>query len=73
MFSQRDTKVMLKEVFDSSTSYFSHAKFLKELIIKEVKFLDSQSISYKAEYFEKYFSVSFGKEQEINELKEIMD
>ena len=39
---------------------------------KEVKWLDSQNIESKADYFEKHFGISFGKPKEIEELKEIM-
>src|SRR5258708_27401390 len=50
VFSGRDTKVLLRDVFDSQTGN-PFGKFLKELIIKEVKWLDTRSIEKRAEYF----------------------
>lgn len=72
VFSGSDKKVMLRDVFGGQgVTVFS--KFLNELIIKEVKFLDSQRIEKRAEYFSEHYGVSFGSGTEINELKEIME
>lgn len=72
VFSKRDTKFMLRELFDDSTlSYFG--KFLTELIVKEVKSFDSLRIERRAEYFSEHFGISFGSQKEISDLKDIMD
>ena len=71
VFSKRDTKVMLREVFDGQSAN-AFGKFLKELIIKEVKFLDSQRVARRVEYFSEHFGISFGSQEEITELEEIM-
>jgi hypothetical protein len=72
VFSKRDTSFMLREAFqDGSGGCFT--KFLKELITKEVKSLDSQRVDRRADYFAKNFQVSFGSEAEIKHLKEILD
>ncbi|MGH7951270.1 MAG: hypothetical protein ACREFE_05050 [Limisphaerales bacterium] len=68
VFGKRDTKLMLHEVFQDGFN-----KFLTELIIKEVKFLDSQRIERRAEYFSEHFGISFGSQKEIDVLKEIME
>lgn len=65
VFSKRDTKVMLREVFEEG--------FRRELIHKEVKFLDSQRIERRAEYFSEHFGISFGTQKELEDLKEIME
>ena len=72
VFSKRDTKFMLRELFEDSTVSYS-GKFLTELIAKEVKLLDSQRAERRAEYFSEHFGVSFGSKKEISELQEIMD
>jgi hypothetical protein len=71
VFSKRDTKVELSEVFDTQAGS-PFGKFLKELIIKEVKRLDAQNIEQRAKYFADHFGVSFGKQSEVDQLKEIM-
>jgi hypothetical protein len=72
VFSKRDTKFMLRELFEDSTVCYS-SKFLTELLAKEVKFLDSQRVDRRAEYFSEHFGVSFGSQKVINELNDIMD
>jgi len=72
VFASRDTKFLLREIFDSSGPSLSTRKFLNELVIKEVKALDRESIERKAEYFKEHFGVVFGTKAEIEELKEIM-
>lgn len=72
VFSERDTKFMLREAFQNEAEGGS-GRFLKELIIKEVKSLDSQHIRKRHEYFEKYFGVGFGTKEDVDDLKEIMD
>jgi hypothetical protein len=71
VFSGRDTKVILRDVFEPETSR-PFDKFLNELIIKEVKWLDSQRMEQRAKYFVDHFGVSFGSDGEIEKLKEIM-
>ena len=71
VFSSRDTKVMLRDVFDASAGN-PFATFLNELIIKEVKWLDSQRIDKRAEYFSQHYGVSFGSPEDIVALKQIM-
>jgi len=72
VFSKRNTKFTLSKAFqDGADGYFS--KFLNELVIKEVRSLDSQRIEQRAEYFAKHFGVSFSSPKEIQELREIMD
>jgi hypothetical protein len=68
VFGKRDTKFMLREAFQDG----SFSKFLNELIIKEVKSLDSQRIERRAEYFVEHFGISFGSQKEIDDLTEIM-
>lgn len=72
VFSKRDTKFMLREFFEDSTVGFS-GKFLTELVAKEVKFLDSQRVERRADYFSEHFGVSFGSKKEISDLKDIME
>ncbi len=72
VFSKRDTKFMLRELFEDSTVSYS-SKFLTELVAKEVKFLDSQRAERRAEYFSEHFGISFGSQKEIDDLKDIMD
>jgi hypothetical protein len=56
---------MLREVFEDG--------FRSELIHKEVKFLDSQRVERRAEYFSEHFGVSFCAQKELESLKEIME
>lgn len=65
VFGKRETKIMLREVFENG--------FRNELIHKEVKFLDSQRVERRAEYFSEYFGVSFCAQKELEGLKEIME
>src|SRR6266705_4369456 len=69
---EQNPKIPIREIFDSTQSYWNTQKFLKEHIAKEVKWLDSQNIETKAEYFAKHFGISFGTAAEIEELKSIM-
>ena len=73
VFGSRDKEIPLREIFDPTCSHLDTDRFLNELIFKEVKWLDSQNIERKAEYFQKYFGISFGQKREIAELKEIMN
>jgi len=72
VFSKRDTKFMLRELFEDSTVSYS-GSFFTELAAKEVKSLDSQRVERRAEYFLEHFGISFGSEKEIGDLKVIMD
>lgn len=72
----RDTqnaKIALEDIFPSGQSGWNPDKFLSELIAKEVKWLDSQSIPTKADYFNKRLGISFGPPEEIENLKQIME
>ena len=69
---KENAEIPVKEIFDSSQSFWNTQAFLKEQAAKEVKWLDSQNIEVKAAYFEKHFGISFGKPNEIKELKAIM-
>ncbi len=71
IFSKRDTKVMLRKVFDGEAAD-PFGKFLKELIIKEVKSLDARKIEERADYFLENYGISIGSEKKIDDLKEIM-
>lgn len=71
VFSKRDTKFMLRELFAPETGS-SFSKFLNELIIKEVKRLDKENIEAMAGYFFEHFGIGFGTKEEIDDLKEIM-
>ncbi len=61
---KQNPKIAIKSVFSS--------KFEPELIETEVRWLDAQSIKFKAKYFGKNFSVHFGTADEIKSLIEIM-
>jgi hypothetical protein len=69
---EQTPKILIKEIFDADQVVWNPQKFLKEQIAKEVKWLDAQNIETKADYFAKYFGISFGKPDEIEELKGIM-
>jgi hypothetical protein len=68
----QNPRIPIKEIFDSTQNSWNTQKFLSELIVKEVKWLDSQNIETKADYFSKHFGISFGNAKEIEELKSIM-
>jgi hypothetical protein len=69
VFSKRETKFILREAIEDQP-YDPFGKFLKELIIKEVKSLDAQRIERRAEYFAEHFGISFGSREDIEGLKE---
>jgi hypothetical protein len=69
---EQNPRIPVKEIFDSTQSTWNTQKFLKELVAKEVKWLDSQNIEVKADYFSKHFGISFGSAKEIEELKSIL-
>jgi hypothetical protein len=71
VFGRSEAKVMLCDVFDAQAGN-PFGTFLKEVIIKEVKWLDAQRIDKRAEYFAKHYGVSFGAPKEIETLKEIV-
>jgi hypothetical protein len=71
VFSKRDTKVMLRDLFDAQGPD-AYNGFLNELVIKEVKSLDAQRIEKRAEYFSEHYGISFGSDKDIEDLKEIM-
>ena len=72
VFSNRDTKVMLRDLFHTGNGRHFE-KFLNELIIKEVKSLDAQRIGQRVDYFSKNFGVSFDSQKEIHDLEQIME
>jgi hypothetical protein len=71
VFGGSEAKVMLREVFDAQAGN-PFGPFLKELIIKEVKWLDTQRIDKRADYFAKHYGVSLGSPREIETLKHLM-
>ena len=68
---EQNPRIPLKDIFDSTQSHWNTQKFLEELIAKEVKWLDAQSINIKADYFEKHFGIAFGATADIQELTSI--
>ena len=68
----QNPRIPIKDIFDSAQSSWNSQKFLRELIVKEVKWLDAQNIESKAEYFAKHFEIQFGSPEEIKELVAIM-
>jgi hypothetical protein len=72
VFSKKQSEVTLRDVFQGSIGGHP-SKFLREQVIKEVKFLDSQRVEYRAKYFSEHFGVSFGSQRDIDDLKEIME
>jgi hypothetical protein len=71
-FSKSETQVKVRDVFDDQTPG-SFQKFLNELIIKEVKSVDAQKITWRAKYFLDHYGISFGSQMDIEGLKEISD
>jgi hypothetical protein len=69
---EQNPRIPLKDIFDSTEVFWNSHKFLQEQIAKEVKWLDAQNIETKADYFAKYFGISFGKPEDIEELKKTM-
>jgi hypothetical protein len=69
---EQNPKIAVKDIFDSTQSSWNSQKFLNELVAKEVKWLDAQSIEVKADYFSKHFGISFGSPKDIEELTSIM-
>ncbi len=69
---EQNPRIPIKDIFDPAQSSWNSHKFLRELIAKEVKWLDAQSIETKADYFSKHFGVSFGSAENIKELTSIM-
>ena len=69
---EQNPRIPLRDIFDSTEVFWNSHKFLQEQIAKEVKWLDAQNIETKADYFAKYFGISFGKPEDIEELKKIM-
>ena len=68
----QNPRIPIKDIFDPSQSSWNSQKFLRELVAKEVKWLDAQGIETKAEYFAKHFGVQFCSPDEIKELVSIM-
>ena len=68
----QNPRIPIKDIFDSAQSSWNSQKFLRELIAKEVKWLDAQSIESKAQYFAEHFGIQFGSPEEIKELVAIM-
>lgn len=69
---KQNPEIKLKDIFDSTESFWNSQKFLRELITKEVEWLDAQSIITKADYFAKHLGVQFGSPEEIKELASVM-
>jgi len=68
----QNPRIPLKDIFDPTQGYWNSHKFLRELVTKEVKWLDAQSIETKADYFNRHFGVLFGSADDIKELVSIM-
>ena len=73
VFSQKQTSVRLCDIFNRENTAFNSTAFLTEIIKKEVKYLDRDKFVAKADYFERFFGITFGTEQEVAELDGIMD
>lgn len=73
VFSQKQTSVRLCDIFNRENTGFNSTAFLTEIIKKEVNYLDREKFVVKAEYFERFFGITFGTEQEVAELREIMN
>lgn len=69
----QNPRIPVKDIFGGPQSNWDSQKFLNELIIKEVKWLDAQSIESRAEYFAERLGILFGTPEELEDLKEIMD
>jgi len=59
----------VNEIFETGST----SKFRNELIIKEVKWLDSQDIKVRIDYFQEHFCVSFGLPRDLERLVKLMD
>lgn len=70
---RKDAQILIREIFDGKSSYWDSNKFLRELSIKEAKWLDQQKIEIRGKYFLRHFGVSFGDNSEVQELAKIMD
>lgn len=68
----QNPRILIRDIFDSGQGSWNPQKFLRELITKEVKWLDAQGIETKADYFAKHFGVQFGSPEDITELVAIM-
>ena len=73
VFSQKQTSVRLCDIFNRENTAFNSTAFLTEIIKKEVNYLDREKFVVKAEYFERFFGITFGTEQEVAELRAIMN
>jgi hypothetical protein len=60
---KQNAPTTIKEVFAPN--------FLPGMIEKEVKWLDSQSIALRADYFEEHFRVKFGNAKDLERLDEL--
>jgi len=69
---EQNPRIPIREIFDTSEGWWNSQKFLNELVAKEVKWLDAQSIETKSDYFAKNFGIMFGDASDIAELKSIM-
>jgi hypothetical protein len=69
---EQNPKIPIRDIFDPDQSSWNSHQFLRELITKEVKWLDAQGIETKADYFAKHFGLQFGSPEEIKELVVIM-
>jgi hypothetical protein len=65
-------KLVLGEA-DIPDSVGPFSRYLKGFIQKEVKRVDAQGIKDRAAYFADYFGCTFGSEDEIGQLKAVMD
>lgn len=68
-----NAELSISSLFDSTQNHWDSRKFVAEMIYKEVKWLDNQSIEHRAGYFAEHFTVSYGSADAIKQLKEIFD
>lgn len=71
VLSKGKTEILVKSIF-SKTDDFRPDLWLRGAIFKEVKVLDREGITEKAQYFQKHYKISFGSDAELKALVEIM-
>lgn len=74
VFGKSEKEVKLNEIFPSDAHPAPpFDKFLNETVIREIKKLDSQRIEQKADYFQKHFGVVFGTDDDMKDLKSLLE
>lgn len=72
VLSKGKTEILVKSLF-SKTDDFRPDLWLRGAIFKEVKVLDREGITEKADYFQKHYKISFGSDVDLKTLVEIME